>query len=375
MKYLMNEPVLGELEKKYLSEVIDSGWLSINGYHTKQFEKKFAQKTGIKYALAVQTGTAALHTALLSLNLKVGSKIVVPNYTCGGCITAPLLAGLKPLILDIEEDTFGLDVSQLKSLIVSGTIPEAVMLVHIYGFPARDTLEIVDICRDNNIRLLEDAAEAHTAKLNGRFVGTFGDITTYSIRSDKIIGIGEGGVVTTDNKDLRNRAIYFASRSAPYRNHDDQYWKWFEYTDVGMNYLLPHALGAIAHAQIEKIDEFVRSRRDVGYYYRELVRDVSDITVQKVVDGAEPVFWLNNLLINRPPGQIRKIGSALLSRSIEIRPGFYPLSMQEPFRKYAIGSQEIGLNVYNKSLTIPSSIKLNKMNQEEIIKILMSLME
>ena len=141
MKYYLNEPYLKGKEKEYVLDVIESGWLSVKGKHTKIFEQKFAEMVGVKYALAVQSGTAALHTALLALGVGKGDKVVIPNYTCAGNITSVLQCQATPVILDVEKDTFGLDANRLEEFLKQEK-PKVVMTVHIYGFPASDTKKI-----------------------------------------------------------------------------------------------------------------------------------------------------------------------------------------------------------------------------------------
>src|SRR3989344_1279775 len=160
IKYFLNEPYLSEKEKEYVLDVLDSGWLSSQGKHTKIFEEKFAEMVGVKYALAVQSGTAALHTALLALNIGEGDKVVTPNFTCGACATSVLQTGATPVILDIEDETFCLDANILEDYIKREGRPAAVMLVHVYGFPARDLEKIIEICKREDIFLIEDCSEA-----------------------------------------------------------------------------------------------------------------------------------------------------------------------------------------------------------------------
>lgn len=373
MKYFLNEPYLGEKEKEYVLDVLDSGWLSSQGKHTKIFEEKFAEMVGMKYALAVQSGTAALHTALLSLNIGERDKVVVPNFTCGACVTSVLQTGATPVILDVEDETFCLDASILEDYIRKEGRPTAVMLVHVYGFPARDMEKVIELCKKEDIFLIEDCSEAHGAEYNGKKLGSFGDISVFSVRSEKMIGVGEGGLILTNNKEIINRAFYWASRAAPYRNKKDPYWYKYLYTGVGMNYLMPHLLGAIGRAQIENFPKIVLKKRSIGEKYQSLFTNEKGIQLQKTISGAKPVYWLNALILkDKSKTEVRKIGENLIDSELEIRPAFWPLGNQPVFERYSWGPQNAGNFLFEKGIVMPSSVSLSENNcrgVEEIFKI------
>src|SRR3989344_3730465 len=180
-KYLLNEPWIDHREATYVSEVLKQGWLSAGGMYTKKFEEAFAKLIGVEHALAVQSGTAALHTAMLAMGIQPGDKVVIPNYTCGACATSVLQAGAIPVIIDIEPKTFGMDVNILEGVLSTQKI-KAVMVVHVYGFPVRNFDKIIELCQRYNVLLLEDASEAHGATYKSRNIGTFGDIAVFSVR-------------------------------------------------------------------------------------------------------------------------------------------------------------------------------------------------
>src|SRR3989344_1652076 len=373
IKYFLNEPYIKGNEKEYVLDVIDSGWLSSNGKHTKIFEEKFAEMVGVKYALAVQSGTAALHTAMLSLNIGKGDKVVIPNFTCGACVTSVLQTGATPVILDIEDETFCLDANILENYIERDGKPKAVMLVHIYGFPARDLDRITYLCKRDNIFLIEDCSEAHGAEYHGKKLGSFGDVSIFSVRSEKMIGVGEGGLVLTNNKEIIDNAFYWASRAAPYRGSRDPYWYKYFYSDIGMNYLMPHLLGAVGRAQIENFLEILNKKRQVGEKYKYFFKNKEGIKLQKTIPGAEPCYWLNLLVLkDKTKEDVRELGEKLVSQGVEIRPAFWPLSTQPIFRDFAWGSQKVGNYLFEKGIIMPSSVFLseNKCSKvEEVFKI------
>lgn len=361
-KYYLNEPYITGKEKEYVIDVLDSKWLSVKGKHVKIFEEKFAKLVGVNYALAVQSGTAALHTALLALGVGEGDKVVAPNYTCAADVTTILQCGATPVILDIEKETLSLDANVLEEYIKREK-PKAVILVYVYGFPARDLEKIVDICKKNNICLIEDCCEAHGAEYKGKKLGSFGDIAVFSVRSEKMMGVGEGGVVLTDDYELMDRALYWASRAAPYRGSEHPYWYKYYYTGVGMNYLMPHLLGAVGRAQIENFEEILSRKKKVGEEYYSILKEIKGIKLQKKIEEGSPSYWLNILILeDKTKEEVRKIGEKLMEQGVEIRPAFWPLGSQRAFKKYSWGSQKVGDYIFEKGIVLPSSVNLAEEN-------------
>jgi len=374
MLYRSNEPLFEGKEKEYVLDVIESGWLSIGGYHTKIFEEEFAKLVGVKHALAVQSGTAALHTSLLALGVGKGDKVVVPNFTCGSCITPVLQCGATPIILDVEQESFGLDINRLKQLIEKEKL-KAVMPVHMYGFTPRDFQAIVSLCKNNGIFVLEDACEALGAEIKGQKLGSLGDIAAFSVRSEKMIGVGEGGMVLTNDKALYDKAFYWASRAAPYRREKDPLWDKYLYTGIGMNYLMPHLPGAVGRAQLENFESILAKKREVAKTYRGLLKDVKGIKLQQRISDSNPAYWLNAVILeDKTKEEVREIGEELHKRGVEIRPAFFPLGNQEIFKEYAWGDQNVGNYLFEKSFVLPSSVFLAKddcKGVKEIVNILL----
>ncbi len=356
-KYYLNEPLLDGKEVEYVNQVLAQGWLSAGGEFTRKFEQAFADYIGVKHALAVQSGTAALHTALLAFGVKPGDKVVVPAYTCAACITSVLQTGAEPVLIDVEPKTFGLDINILEQVLSKERV-KVVMAVHIYGFPLQDFDKIVDLCKKYKVLLLEDACEALGATYKRKKAGSFGDIAVFSIRSEKMIGVGEGGVILTNNKELRDQAYFYASRAAPFRRPEDPWWNKYIYTEVGMNYLLPHIPAAIGVAQLEKFPEILQKKRFIGRKYRELLGSLPGIRFQEIAPETEPCFWLNCILLDQEEKKVRAIGAELIKQSLEVRPAFWPLSDLEAFRRFAYGSQEQSLKLFRSMLVLPSSVKL-----------------
>jgi len=361
MKYLINLPDISKLEKKYVSNVLRSGWLSTNGFHTKKFEKKISTILKMKYALAVQSGTAALHLALKSLGCKKNDKVILPNYTCVSNLSAVTQCGAIPIIVEVERETLGLDLIQLKKAIKKYK-PKIIQLVHVYGCPAKDTIEIFKICKKKKILLLEDFSESLGAKINNKKVGKFGDISICSIRSEKMIGIGEGGVVLTNSKKIFENVLTLGSRNSPFRKKTDPYWKKYFSGGEGYNYLLPHLLGAMARAQIERFEKKLMTKKiKIGKLYRKIFNDKNMKITQKFSSKVKPVYWLNSIFFeNFSKDKVRKIAFKLEKYGVEVRSGFWPLNELKAFKAKYVGDNKISRKIFEKSLVLPSNINLEK---------------
>lgn len=372
MKYLLNTPYISRLEKKYVNDVLKNEWLSINGKHTQIFEKKISKFINTKYALAVQSGTAAVHTALRALDIKKNDKVIIPNFTCVSNISCLSQINAKPVIVDVESDTQGIDFESFKKAAIKHK-PKAVQLVHVYGHPARDTKLILNFCKKNNIFLIEDASESLGAEIDGKRVGSYGDIAIFSLRSEKMIGVGEGGVLLTNNKKIFDNIKLIASRHAPFRTKKDPYWKKYYVSGEGYNYLMPHLPGSVARAQIENFQKHILpKKKKIGLLYRKIFKDNKNYFIpQKLLKNSKPSFWLNSIFFkNLNQNQVKELGQHLIDNKIEVRSGFWPLARMEKFKSIKTSKYKITNSLFNQLLVLPSNIKINKSNIEYFKKLI-----
>jgi len=377
MRYNLNLPSLSILEKKYVIDVIKGGWLSSNGKHTKIFEEKFSSFLEKKYSLAVQSGTSALHVALKGLDIKDGDKVIIPNYTCVSNISAVSQCNAIPVIVEVERDTLGLDYNLVEKAIIKHR-PKVLQLVHVYGFPARDTIKIINLCKKKNIKIIEDASESLGAKIKKKYVGSLGDVAIFSLRSEKMIGVGEGGVITTSDNRIFKKIKLLASRNAPFRSAYDPYWKKYYHKGEGYNYLMPHMLGALARAQIERFKkEILKKKVIVGRNYRKLLDDSRIEFTQKILKDSTSVFWLNSIYFKESSKEdVRRIGSLLMKKGIEVRSGFWPLNLLKSFKSLYVHNKEFNSKeIFEKSLVLPSSYNLSMKDIKNIYKILLNILD
>jgi perosamine synthetase len=347
--YRLNEPLIGAADVEAVVAVMESGWIGLDGEGTVAFEEAFAKRHGNAYGVAVQSGTAATHVAVWAVAAwranrmrSVWPRVAVPDFTCSAPAAAVVQAGLTPVIVGIERETLAMDAEALEEAWRVSPF-QSVLLVHVYGAPARDAMRIADWCREHDVSLIEDCCEAHGATYpDGRSVGTLGDAAVFSIRSEKMIGVGEGGVAVTNDLTLSIWMETFANRG---KTRDDQWW-WRFYTEyVGANYKLPATLGAFALSQLTKLDGFLARRKEIARLYRELLPEFDWQTMPEggaawleflrfpVGDGAGYVFEREGL-----SPQVKAVGQGLFARGVEVRPGFFPIRRHGAFRKYDVAS-------------------------------------
>ena len=375
MKYPLNIPSVSNLEKKYVNEAISQNWLSINGKNTNIFEKKFGILVKRKFTLAVQSGTAALHATLKGLGVKKNDNVIVPDYTCVSNLSAVSQCHAKAILVDLEKDTLGLDYEKTKKAIIKYK-PKVLQLVHVYGFPARDTLKIINLCKKKNILVIEDASESLGAELENKKVGSLGDVSIFSIRSEKMIGVGEGGVIVTNNKKIFDKIRLIASRNSPYRSSQDPYWKKYYTSGEGYNYLMPHLLGSVARAQVERFKKKILvDKIRVGKLYRKIFREKKITFTQKILPNHKPVFWLNSIYFNTISStQVQKIGESLMKIGIEVRSGFWPLHSMPNFLSSKTKIKE-SVKIFEKTLVLPSSYNLKEKDIKYIYRRVLELLD
>lgn len=373
MRYILNKPNITNIEKKYVLDVLKTGWISSNGKHNLIAEKKFSKLVNKKYAITVQSGTAALHVVLKAINIKNRDKVIIPNYSCSANINSVAQCNATALVVEVEKETLGLDFNLVKKAILKYR-PKALQLVHIYGCPARDTLKIVDLCKKKKITLIEDGSESLGAKINKKKVGQFGDVSIFSLRSEKMLGVGEGAIICTNDKKLYDKVLLLCSRNMPFRTSKDSYWKKYISNGEGYNYLMPHLLSAMLRGQVERQKQIFKEKIRVGELYRKIFKNYFNFS-QVPPKKFHSVHWLNSVFIeNLTNSEVKRVGEKLMQIGIEVRSGFWPLINTKHIKKIYVGDEKVSLKSYNKIIVLPSNYLLKKKDvlfiRNQLIKII-----
>lgn len=349
----VNEPLLQGNEMKYLIECIDTGWISSEGPFIKQFEENFAARVNRKHGIAVSNGSAALDAAVVALGLKQGDEVIMPTFTIISCAAAIVRAGATPVLVDSDPITWNMDINQIEAKITPRT--KAIMVVHIYGLPV-DMGPVLDIAKCHNLWIIEDAAEMHGQNYKGEPCGSFGDISTFSFYPNKHITTGEGGMIVTDSPDL-------AERCRSLRNLCFQTKKRFVHEELGWNFRMTNLQAALGIAQLERLDEFVTRKRNMGAQYTELLASLKGIQLPLVrTDYAENIYWVYGVVLENSikfdnEEMIRRLGV----EGIGTRPFFWPMHEQPVFRKMDLfvgESYPVAERIARRGFYIPSGMTL-----------------
>jgi perosamine synthetase len=307
------QPSLTGNEKKYVNDCLDSNWISSKGKYVSLFEKEFANYVNVNYATGVCNGTVALHLALLALGIGQGDEVIVPTLTYIASVNAIVYTGATPVFVDSLPDTWQIDPEEVRKSITPKT--KAIMAVHLYGHPCEMSV-LKEIADEHRLFLIEDCAEAIGSKYQGRHVGTFGDIATFSFYGNKTITTGEGGMLVTNNQTIFERAVHFKGQGlAKYR----EYW----HDVIGYNYRMTNICAAIGLAQLERINDILSKKRQIAELYKELLKD-TEFKVHQEVGDVFHSYWMISILIPQAD-QRDTVRKHLSDAGIETRPVFYPV--------------------------------------------------
>jgi perosamine synthetase len=323
-KIRVASPVIGQTEKRYVDDCLDSGWISSIGDYLKRFEEGFARFCGVKHAIATNNGTTAIHLALVALGIGPGDEVILPTLTYVATANAVRYCGATPVFVDCDEETLNIDVRAIADKITSRT--RAIIPVHLYGHPV-DMDPILELAAEHNLYVVEDAAEAHGAKYKGKVVGSIGNCATFSFYGNKILTTGEGGMVTTDDDILAAKLrLYRGQGMDPNR----RYW----HPVIGYNYRMTNVAAAIGCAQLERIDEALANRKRLAFWYSSGLAKIPGLVLPIQKEYAEHVYWMYTVLLPEASADKRDMVCEILdAHGVETRPVFYPMHVLPPYQE------------------------------------------
>ncbi|MGI9406532.1 MAG: DegT/DnrJ/EryC1/StrS family aminotransferase, partial [Hyphomicrobiaceae bacterium] len=318
------EPDLSHAEFRNVMDAYLSTWISSQGSYLGEFETRFARRCEMSQGVSTSNGTVALHLALAALGIGEGDDVIVPDLTFAACANTVIHVGARPILADVDPDTWCLSVETIEQAMTSRT--RAIMPVHVFGRPAPMT-EIAEFARSRGLFVIEDCAEAHGAQYDGKTVGSFSDISCFSFFANKIMTTGEGGICLTNDADL-------AARMRMLRDHgmrpERRYW----HEEAGFNFRMTNLQAAIGCAQLDRLDELLSQRRKIYSDYQEAFKDVAQVTFPTTLPARfEPVVWFTSILV--PPDRRNSAIDACRSHNIDIRPFTNGLSSMPAYRRYA----------------------------------------
>lgn len=367
----LSPPHLSGLEAQFLREALDLGWIAPLGPQVEAFEKEFAEVVGAPYALALSSGTAAIHLALLAAGVEPGEEVVVSTLTFAASAFPVLYIGARPIFVDSERRSWNMDPHLLAEFLERrakvGRLPKAVILVHLYGQSA-DIDPIQELCEAYGVALMEDAAEALGSTYKGRSPGTLGVAGIYSFNGNKIITTSGGGMLVSSDAELIAHARKLATQAR-------EPVPWYEHAEVGYNYRLSNLLAAVGRAQLRTLEDRVQARRRIFERYVAGLSDLPGLTFQPEAPWGRHTRWLTVITLDpeafgRTPEEVRR---ALEEQGIETRPVWKPMHLQPVFREAETVGGEVAEELFARGLCLPSGSSLSLEDQDRVIEAIRAL--
>lgn len=341
------EPVMLGNETAYLADCVASGWVSSLGNYISRFEQAFARFCGVKHGISTSNGTAALHLALASCGIGPGDEVIVPSLTFIATANAVRYLDAVPVFVDSSPRTWNLSPESVAQAVTPRT--RAIVPVHLYGHPA-DMDALNALARAHGLTIIEDAAEAHGAEYKGRRAGSLGRAAAFSFYGNKVVTTGEGGMITTDDDGLAERAISLRDHGM---SRERRYW----HPVIGYNYRLTNLQAALGVAQMERIDGMLARKRAIAALYGDLLGGIPGVALPAEEPWAKNIYWMYSILVGDDFGITRdELMARLKVRLIDTRPFFNPIHLMPP---YATGqSLPVAERLARQGLSLPSSAAL-----------------
>ena len=364
--YLSCPTMHGE-ELKFIHEAFDTNWVAPLGPNVNEFEKEVAAYTGSKAAAALSAGTAAIHLALKLADVKEGDIVLVSDLTFSATCNPICYEKAIPVFIDSEPDTWNMDPQALRKAFEKYPNAKAVVCVHLYGTPAKLD-EIMAICAEHNVPLIEDAAESMSATYKGKQTGTFGKFGIFSFNGNKIITTSGGGMLVSEDEEAIARARFLSTQARDAARH-------YQHSNIGYNYRMSNIVAGIGCGQMLHLEEHKARKKEIYEQYKAAFADIQEITMNPLNPDGDANCWLSCMTLAEgckvTPNQIM---DALEAENMESRPIWKPMHLQPVFENCDFisvveGDVSVGEDIFNRGLCLPSDIKNTEEDMENIISI------
>ena len=364
-KIWLSSPHMGGSEEKYVKLAFDENWVAPLGPNVNGFEKDLEEYNNTGAVAALNSGTGAIHLALILLGIKAGDEVLCSSFTFCASVNPICYLGAQPILVDSEKDTWNCDPIFLEEAIIDrvakGNKPKAFILVHLYGMPSKMD-EILEVCDKHEIPVIEDAAEALGSSYKGKKMGTFGALGVYSFNGNKIITTSGGGALVSKDVEAIAKARFLSTQARDDAPH-------YQHTQIGYNYRMSNISAGIGRGQMEVLDKHIENRRSNYDFYQHHLKSYSNIEFIKEPEGYYSNRWLTCVLFTEK-GLNEKVRLKLLEDNIEARPLWKPMHLQ-PIHKdapfYGNGTSE---SLFEYGLCLPSGSDLTKEQLLRVINII-----
>ena len=371
-KIFLASPHMSEqgYEQQYVKEAFDTNWIAPLGENVNKFEEELAKYVEAKDAAALSAGTAAIHMAFKALNVGKGDIVFCSSLTFSATANPIIYQNATPVFIDSEKETWNMDPIALKKAFEKYPNPKAVILVHLYGTPAKLD-EIVEICKKHNVPLVEDAAESLGATYKGKQTGTFGEYGIYSFNGNKIITTSGGGMLVSNNNERISKVRFWSTQARDKAPH-------YQHSEIGYNYRMSNIVAGIGRGQLKVLDDRIAKKAEIYITYKEAFKNIEDIEMQPIPEGTKPNHWLSVITLKEnskvKPSDIM---NALANDNIESRPLWKPMHLQPVFSSCdfitTCDKMSIAEDLFNRGVCLPSDTKMTEEQQNRVINIIKNL--
>jgi pyridoxal phosphate-dependent aminotransferase EpsN len=364
IRIYLSPPHMSGREEALVAEAFASNWIAPLGPFVARFEREFADAVGAKHALALSSGTAALHLALMEAGVRPDDEVLVSTLTFAATVNPIVYLGARPVFIDSEPSSWNMDpqllAEEMERRARAGTLPRAVVVVHLYGQSA-DMDTIMRICDAYGVPVIEDAAEALGASCRGRAPGTFGASGVYSFNGNKIITTSGGGMLVSDNGDLIHHARKIATQARDAGPH-------YQHSEIGYNYRLSNLLAAVGVAQMEVLEERVAARRRNFAYYESALGGLPGLSFMPEAPWGTHTRWLSCITVDPAEFGVDReaLRLELEASGIEARPLWKPMHLQPVFAEYDSVGGDFAAGLFQHGLCLPSGSSLTEGDLDEV---------
>lgn len=363
----LSSPHMGGEEMKYIQEAFDTNWVAPLGKNVEMFEKEMCEYTGRPYAVALSSGTAAIHLGLKYLGVGEGDTVFCSSFTFSGTCNPIMYLGAKPVFIDCDYKSYNMSPEALKKAYEIYPDPKALVVVNLYGQPAEYD-EIIAIAKEHNTPILEDSAESLGASYKGKQTGNFGDISIFSFNGNKIITTSGGGMLMCNDQATRDKVLFWATQSR-------EKFPWYQHEEVGYNYRMSNICAGIGRGQLKVLDTRVAQKRHIHAIYEQEFKDCPYIDVVPTFEGAQSSYWLTGATMTKDcKATFMDLINALAEENIESRPAWKPMHLQPVFKGCGfvshLDSGSVCEDLFSRSICLPSDTKMTDEQVRLVAKII-----
>ncbi len=346
-------------EMQFIKEAFDSNWIAPLGENVDKFEKELARKVGARHAVALSSGTAAIHMALKAAGVSEGDIVFCQSLTFAASANPIIYQNAIPVFIDSDYETWNICPNALEEAFKKYPNVKAVIVVHLYGLSA-DMDRIVELCKEHGAVLIEDAAESLGTLYKGKYTGTIGDYGVYSFNGNKIITTSGGGMLVSNNEERIDKVRFWSTQSRDPARH-------YQHSELGYNYRMSNIIAGIGRGQLKVLDKRIQKKKYIFEYYKRELEQLDGVKMMPINEWNEPNYWLSCLTLN---GKVKPIDiiEALEADNIESRPIWKPMHMQPFYKDCDYIGGDVSNKIFENGICLPSDTKMTDRDLERVIE-------